>query len=186
MKDIADKIVDELSVRTGEPITRMDLWEMLNEEDSQPLLDDVIAVFSSTESVSKEMIYDLICDEYDDSDCECCKKTNAYDETNDIINDIGDLVDLSVPSRAIPYYLEGKKNSYNLCCIRFFIDKAVNYNQPSEPYITLTSGVCFCPSCSLDLDDEIISIIYKLTSDDSDIVYHVKYPNGHEVEINIS
>ena len=79
------------------------------------------------------------------------------------------------------FYNKGKHNCYNDCCIKFFIEKAligkknrqlnrdtgiVMINGKKHVYKFITTGVIFCPSCSVMLDNEMLKVLTELTEND--------------------
>ena len=68
------------------------------------------------------------------------------------------------------FYGNGKDYNYNLCCIRFFIKKALLEYNTTKPIITFNSGVRFCEECSNNLLDDpcMLETIYDLTNEDED------------------
>lgn len=129
-----------------------------------------------------------------DSDdcCECCHHPTLYtgEFTDEMYLDIHDLIvdqSAEVTSKVIHYYLNGKENCYNLCCIRFFIQKAVFRKQTTQPYNGLTSGVIFCPECSTHLDKEHIKELICMTDESNyDVEYITHQPNGDIVYTDIT
>lgn len=125
------------------------------------------------------------------SECDCCQFPTLYtgEITDKMKTDIGDLIMNQSPeltSKIIHYYLAGKDNCYNLCCIRFFIQKSVFRRQTTQQYNGLTSGVIFCPDCSVQLDKEHIKqLIYMTDQSDYDIEYITYLPNGDNVYTDI-
>lgn len=123
--------------------------------------------------------------------CECCHTPTIYtgEITDKMKEDIGDLITNQSPevtSKIIHFYLNGKDNCYNLCCIRFFIQKSVFRRQMTQPYNGLTSGVIFCTECSAQLDKEHIKELIHMTDEsDYDVEYITYQPTGDIVYTDI-
>lgn len=85
-------------------------------------------------------------------------------------------------SKCKVFYCNGMDYNYNLCCIRFFIKKALLNYEPTEPTITLNTGVRFCQECSETLleDKLMLKTLYDLTNDDKTKKQIKKY----SIEIN--
>jgi len=79
------------------------------------------------------------------------------------------------------FYCNGTDYNYNLCCIRFFIKKALLDYKPTEPTITFNTGVRFCEECSETLleDKLMLKTLYNITNEDKNTKQHKKYSVEH-------
>ena len=103
-------------------------------------------------------------------------------------HDIGDLFELCIwldnkekttyrQNKCGIFYENGKDYNYNLCCIRFFIKKALLEYKATDPIITFNSGVRFCEECSKSLleDPCMLETLYDLTNEDKNKKSAKKY-----------
>ena len=93
-------------------------------------------------------------------------------DIGDIYEECGELDKIEKTTyrrvRCEHFYENGKDYKYNLCCIRFFIKKALLEYNPTKPIITLNTGVRFCEECSESLSEDpcMIETLYDLTNEE--------------------